>query len=179
MNKQKNVILIAITISCLLLFTNITAAQLEITAVPKEYEQIVLNDRMNYSVIGISLVNEIDILGKTLKPEDGYMLVTVKLRISSDTDNEFTLRPNDFVAVYGTHVIYMTQSIATGIGQGFISDEFEDSLGKMSLTVNSTSETRNDQLSVVFKMPKDIKTFSIMAKTISSIGNLQIPNQRE
>jgi hypothetical protein len=158
-----------------LMFLPIVAfSQTNIKDVPLVHEQVVLNDKIKFSIIGTQVVDSIVVFHNVIKPVAGMQLVVVKLSYRGENATKFILRPNDFVAVYGDISVYMITSIAVGPGSSWITNEFEESSGKMSVVIDVIPGINKDGIQVAFKLPKTITAFSVMSKTISSLGNISI-----
>ncbi len=150
-------------------------AQAVIQDVPITLEQVVLNDKVMFSIASAQKMDSILVFDNVIKPEAGMQLVVVKLNYTGKIATKFIVRPNDFVAMYGDFSVYMVPSIAVGPGGSWISNELEQKLGKMSLTINVVAGLNKDEMNVAFKLPKTVNDFSVMSKTISSVGNISIP----
>lgn len=156
------------------LFASVVLAQPTVTAVLNNHEQVVLNDQVNFSVTGIKVVDEIKVWSNVIKSGEGKQLVIVQLSLNGKKSTKFRLNPTDFVAINGDSTIYLYNSIAIGLGDSWITNEFE-SLGNMNVTVPIEAGINVKILSVAFRLPKSVKNISVMSKTVASIGQIVIP----
>jgi hypothetical protein len=160
---------------CSLSLPFIGFSQSVIREVPLSHEQIVMNDKVGFTMTGIRVADSIQVSKYSIKPKEGAQLVVVTLTGTGTGTTKFVLRPNDFIAMYGDISVYMIPSVAVNTGGYWITNEFEENLGKMSVTTDVTPGILKGSFEVAFRLPKNIVSFSVMCRKISSIGNITIP----
>jgi hypothetical protein len=149
-------------------------SQTIIKDVPLTHEQVVVNDKIIFTITGMQIVDSIDVFRNIIKAGKGNKLVVVKLSYTGKISTKFILKPNDFIAMYGDIAIYMVPSICVGSKGTWITNEFEEKLGLMKITIDVTPDLTKNDLDVLFKLPETISAISVMVKTLSSLGNISI-----
>ncbi len=113
------------------------------------------------------------IISDFIKPEKGNQLVIVKLNYTGKIGTKWVLRPTDFVAMYDFGIsIYTIPSTSIKLGNSWITNEFDGKYGNMSVSLDVKSDVVKNDLEVLFKLPNTITDFSVMSRTLSSLGNI-------